>query len=437
MSGLAEIALEQGFVVEGSDMVRSNHTAELISRGAVVHIGHDLNNIPDDTDMVIYSAAINDKNPDMIRAKELNIPLVERSVYLGYLSNVFDETIGVAGTHGKTTTSSMVSELLDNDGRKPCVSIGSRATYSNSDYLVIESCEFVDSFLETSHNIGIITNIEEDHLDYFTGGLPQIKESFHKFGMILPKDGIMICYGDSQDVLDSVQGLKCDIMTYGFGPRNDLIAKNVFYNDMGQGNFDVYYKGDFYGNFSLHVPGEHNVLNALSVVGVSIFMGISKDVLIRTLAQFKGADRRFTLIGDVDGVKIYEDYAHHPTELKVVVDCALKLPHNTLWVVFQPHTYSRTHFFFEEFTDAFAKADQVILNDIYSDREPNKWGVSSEQLAENVSKKYHLPAEVITEFDDIVSTLSDKVKPGDIVLVAGSQTINKVAFMLTDKLRNK
>lgn len=444
MSGLAGIALSQGFKVEGSDMIESSYTDKLKAQQVVIHIGHHYDNIQPDTDLVVYSAAIHEDNPDRVRAKDLNIPQVERSDYLGLLSRAFSKTIGVAGTHGKTTTSSMIAALLHNADFDPSVSVGGKvpeiggnATLGHSDYFVIESCEYVDSFLKTTHFMGVITNIEEDHLDYFTEGLPQIKESFHKFGMILPPEGLMIAYGDSQDVLDVTEGLRCSVITYGFKPENNWTARNISYNASGTPSFDVYHDDVLFGHFSLSIPGEHNVLNSLACIACGAFLGIDESVIEKTLLNFHGAKRRFEFRGEVNGINVYEDYAHHPTELKVVIDACLNHEHHDLWVIFQPHTYSRTYFLFDEFVDAFGKADKIILNDIYSDREDNDWDIYSEDLAKRIKEKYHIPTVVMTEFETIVKFLTDNLKPGDLVLVAGSQTINKVAYSLVDALEEK
>lgn len=444
MSGLAGIALDQGFAVEGSDMIESAYTGKLKERGVTIHIGHAYDNIPEDTDMVVYSAAIHADNPDMVRAKDLNLPIVERSDYLGLLSNIFEKTIGIAGTHGKTTTSSMIAALLHYADFDPSVSIGGKvpeiggnACLGHSEYFVIESCEFVDSFLKTKHSIGIITNIEEDHLDYFTGGLPQIKESFHKFGMILPSTGLMVAWGDSQDVLDVVEGLACPVVTYGLSEANDWVAKNIAYDDNGNPAFDAYFHSEFYGHFSLQIPGQHNVLNALACIAVSQFLGIGEATVQTALDSFHGAKRRFEFRGEVNGINVYEDYAHHPTELKVTINACLNHRHNKLWVVFQPHTYSRTYFLFDEFVDAFEGADEIILNDIYSDREANDWDIFSEDLAKRIKQKHQIPTIVLTEFDRIVKYLTDNLDEGDLVLVAGSQTINRAAYMLVDALKEK
>ncbi|MBC3886859.1 UDP-N-acetylmuramate--L-alanine ligase [Acetobacterium paludosum] len=442
MSGLASMSLSQGFSIEGSDMITSSYVEKLESLGIKVHIGHNYENIPADTDCVVYSAAIHEDNPDMIKATDLNIPKIERSNFLGLFSHIFNKTIAISGTHGKTTTSSMIACMLQYAELRPSLSIGGKldefggnAIIDSKEYFVVEACEYVDSFLTTSHSIGVITNIEEDHLDYFKNGLPQIKESFHKFGSILPADGLMIAYGDSQDVLDVVKGLRCPVVTYGLNPRNDWHPENIQYDKVGKPNFDVYKGKSFYGHYELMIPGEHNVLDALAAIICGDFLVIPVETSIAAMARFHGAKRRFEFRGEVNGINVFEDYAHHPTELKVVIDAALNYVHNKLWVVFQPHTYSRTYSFFDDFVDAFAKADYVILNDIYSDREGNDWNIHSEDLQKAIEEKYHIPTVTISDFKDIVDYLTSHLCENDLVLVAGSQTINHVAFDLVDKLK--
>ena len=445
MSGLASIALEQGFIVEGSDMIESSFTKKLEDKNVKIHIGHDYDNIPLDVDLVIYSAAIHPNNPDRQKANDLNLIQVERSDYLGLLSNVFPQTIGVAGTHGKTTTSSMMAATLFHADLDPSVSIGGKldeiggnACLGQSDLLVIESCEYVDSFLKTTHNLGIITNIEEDHLDYFKGGLAQIKQSFHDFGAIIPEDGLLVVYGDSQDVLDTVADLSCTVTTYGLEDTNQWIAKNITYDKLGHPSFDVDSPKGFHGHFTLKIPGLHNVLNALSVIVSADYLDIDLAVVQSTLASFGGAKRRFEFRGEVNDIYVYEDYAHHPTELQVVVNACLNHKHNKIWVVFQPHTYSRTYYLFDEFVNAFNGADQVILCDIYPDRaEGNEWDIYSEDLAKIIKKEHHIPTVVFSEFEDIVKYIASNAQPNDLVLVAGCRTINQVAYMLVDALKEK
>lgn len=445
LSGLALMAQSQGFAVEGSDMTPSPFTEKLKAADIFVHFGHDKKNIPQDTDMVVYSAAIHEDNPDYMRAVEMDLPLVERSDYLGLLSLDFAKTIGVAGTHGKTTTSSLLAAMLYHAGLDPSVSIGGsfdeiggNANLGQSDYFVIESCEFVDSFLKTKHYIGIITNIEEDHLEYFKGGLAQIKDSFRKFAKIVPPGGLIIAWGDSPDVMDVTAGLETQVTTYGLDEKNDWVAGNITYADDGTPTFDVYHHGEYFGRFTIQLPGEHNVLNAMSAIACGAFLGLSAAEMAPGLAAFHGAKRRFQSWGQVGGINIYEDYAHHPTEVKVVVQACLNHKHNKLWVVFQPHSYSRLKLLFNEFIDAFQGADEIVLNDVYSDREKvADWDIYSEDLAKRIKTEHQIPTVVISDFDRLVKYVADNAAPGDLVLVAGAGNISKAAPLLVDELKGR
>lgn len=442
VSGLALIAKEQGFKVAGSDYTNSAYTDRVKEEGIEVKIGHSEDNVPDDTDLIVYSAAIKQDNPERTKGRKLGIPEIERSQYLGLLSRVFDTTIGIAGTHGKTTTSSMVAEILWQAGLDPSVSIGGRldkiggnSHLGKSDYFIVESCEFVDSFLQTQHKIGVITNIEKDHLDYFKGGIEQIKDSFHRFGEIIPEDGVMIACGDEKNVREVCEGLRCPVIYYGFNEDNDWTVQNVNFNEVGNASFDLYKDGKFFDTYSLLVPGNHNILDACASIIVGDYIGISKDDIREALGDFVGARRRFEFAGKVNDINVYHDYAHHPTELRVVIESAQNHEHNNLWVIFQPHTYSRTSTLFDEFVDAFEGADKVILNDIYSDRETNEeYDIYSEDLAKRIKQKFNKPTVVFSEFDTITKFLTDNLEPNDLVLIAGSQTIYNVAGKLVKKL---
>lgn len=443
MSGLAMILMNRGIAISGSDMKSSSYTEKLIEKGAKVYIGHDEKNIGDNCDLVVYSAAINKSNPEMIKAQKLNIPLIERSDFLGALTRDFPQTIAVSGTHGKTTTSSMIASLLYNFDLDPTVSIGGSLDLiggnyrvGESQYFVTEACEYVDSFLKSQHEIGIILNIELDHIDYFKD-LEQMKSSFRSFSKIIPKEGLLIANGDMKDVVEVVKDLDCNVITFGLKDNCQWRAVNIKYDDLGKPTFDVYNKGSLFGSFSLSIPGEHNILNALASIICANHLGISKDTIAYTLQSFGGAHRRFEFRGEVEGIKVFEDYAHHPTELKVTVQACTNYEYNKLWIVFQAHTYSRVYYFFDEFVNSFKGADFVIVNDIYSDREANSYNIHAEDLAKAVEKRLGIPTKHISEFKDIVKYLVDNTVRDDFVLVAGSQTINQVAFDLVNSLKEK
>ncbi len=445
MSGLALMAQSNGFTVSGSDMRPCSYTEKLEKNGIPVIIGHKKENIEKDCDLVVYSAAIRKDNIELVTAASYGIPLMERSYFLGKLSSLYPKTIAVSGTHGKTTTSSLTALMLYNAKMDPSVSIGGtleqiggNSRKGESEYFVVEACEFVDSFLHTKHFIGTILNIEEDHLDYFTGGLPQITQSFLKFAQILPKEGLLIANGEDEQIREKIiPYVSAQVVTYGFSENNDWRAVNIQYDKLGKPKFDVLKQGEYYASFALNIPGQHNVMNALSVVACGDFLGIDKSVMHATFSEFKGAKRRFEFCGEVDGIKVFEDYAHHPTELRVTIEACKNYDHRKLWVVFQPHTYSRTFYLFDRFVDAVKEADEVIFNDIYSDREANDWNIYSEDLAEKVTERYNIPCEVISRFEDIVNYLCKNACEGDFVLVAGSQSINQVAHDLVEALKKR
>lgn len=442
MSGLALMSLQNGFEVEGSDMRPCGYTEKLEAANVTVHYGHHAENVPKDADLLVYSAAIHLDNIEITTAEDYGIPILERSYFLGLLSKLYPDTIAISGTHGKTTTSSLTALTLLNAGLDPSISVGGTIKQINgnsrvgkSEHFVIEACEFVDSFLHTKHKIGVILNIDRDHLDYFTGGIDQITESFQKFAQILPQDGLLAAYGDDEHVQKIIPSVAAEVQTFGLGKANYWYADNITYNDLGRPTFDVFKQGELWGKFSLNIPGEHNVINALAVIAVADHLKISKEVIQQTFTEFNGAKRRFEFRGEERGIKVFEDYAHHPKELKVTIAGCKNYKHNKLWVVFQPHTYSRTYLLLDEFVDAFEQADEVVLNDIYSDREANEWNIYSEDIATRVEEKFHIPARVISKFEDIVDYIKTNAKEGDFVLVAGSQSINKVAFDLVEALK--
>ncbi|NLW69501.1 MAG: UDP-N-acetylmuramate--L-alanine ligase [Eubacteriaceae bacterium] len=445
MSGLAMMSQLNGFEVSGSDMRACSYTDKLEEKGITVHIGHAAENVPKNADMLVYSAAIHMDNIEIVTAVSYGITLVERSHFLGLLSEFYPDTIAVSGTHGKTTTSSLTAMTLLNAGLDPSISVGgtikqinANSRVGHSEHFVIEACEFVDSFLHTKHKIGVILNIDEDHLDYFTGGIEQITESFRRFAMILPEDGYLAANGDDENVLKIIPDVIAEVETFGLGEGNYWRAENIKYDDLGRPTYDVTMGGKYYDTFTLRIPGAHNVSNSLSVIAVAHRLGIDNKYLHQTFDEFDGAKRRFELEGEVNGIKVFEDYAHHPKELEVTIAACKNYKHDKLYVVFQPHTYSRTFLLLDRFVNAFALADEVVLNNIYSDRETNeKWNVYSEDIMEKVIERFHIPTRVISEFPDIVNYLTEKAKPGDIVLVAGSQSINQVAADMITALEGK
>ncbi|MEG0772526.1 UDP-N-acetylmuramate--L-alanine ligase [Clostridium sp.] len=436
MSGLAEILLKNGYRVSGSDMKDSSIVDKLRKKGAEVYIGHNGNNITD-VDLVVYTAAIHPDNDEYIRAIELNIPMMDRAEFLGKIMLGHKYGIAISGTHGKTTTTSMVSHIVLEEDVDPTILVGGEldaidgnVLAGNSEYFITEACEYKGSFLKFFPYVGIILNIDADHLDYYRD-LNHIKETFQSFVDIIPVDGYVIGNGDDSNVLDVVRTAKCNVITYGIN-NGDYRAKNITYNAVGCGTFDVY-KGDtLLFKVELNVPGEHNVLNSLAAICSSLALNLSTESIIAGLSKFKGTHRRFELKGVKNGVYVIDDYAHHPTEIIATLKAAQNYPHKKIYAVFQPHTYTRTITLFNEFVHCFHGADEVILADIYAAREKDTGIVSSQKLGDSI-RAIGVNALNFHSFEDIVSYLDENLKDGDLLLTIGAGDIYNVGEMYLNK----
>lgn len=435
MSGIAEILKNLGVTVTGSDMSESIITDKLISNGIEVTIGHNLENVAK-ADSVIYSAAIKQTDPEIVKAKELNIPIIERCDFLGLLTRAFNNTIGVSGTHGKTTTTSLVSLCFIEAGLDPNVQVGAilKAIDGNyrigdSEHFIIEACEYVESFLKFSPKAEIVLDIDNDHLDYFKN-FDNIKNAFIKYVKLIPDDGLLVVNGDDINCLDLPKYTNAKCLTYGITNKHtDFFAVNVVFDDNGFPEFDVYSKDTFYARIKLSIPGMHNVLNSLACIALCNEYGIDKKYIISALKKFTGADRRFEYVGEVNGARIFDDYGHHPTEIVATAKALMNKKYNKSWVVFQPHTYSRTKSLLNDFAKALLNFDNVIVTDIYAARENNTYGISSEDLSNRIcdlGKK----AIYISNFDDIVSYLKEHVESNDIILTLGAGTVTNIGPML-------
>lgn len=435
MSGLAEIIWDKGYKVTGSDMKHSITTAHLEELGLPIYYGHDANNIEEDVDLVVYTAAIHNDNPELQAAKARGISLMTRSIFLGLLMHHFEYPICVSGTHGKTTTTSMLSHALLAAHLDPTITVGGilKAIKGNirigqSKYFLTEACEYCDSFLDFFPHIGIILNIEEDHLDYFKD-INQIRSSFQKFAAKIPADGFLSINGATPDLKTFKAPLTCKIETFGLAENNDWFAKNISYNEKACASFDVYYQGNFVEHISLHVPGEHNVLNSLAVCSVCHYLGVPLSVLNQGLEDFNGADQRFEIKGQVNGVTIVDDYAHHPTEIAATLEVAKRFPHNNLYVVFQPHTYTRTKAFLNEFAKTLSTIPNVIVTDIYAAREKNPGDISANDIV-NLMHQSGSKALYMPDFNDIVDYLQTHAQAGDVIITMGAGNVNQIASLL-------
>lgn len=435
MSALAEICLNKGYDVSGSDMSKSTMTDKLASQGAKIYIGQKKENIVDGLDMVVYTAAIHPDNEELMAAKEKNILTINRAAFLGQIMREYKNSIAVAGTHGKTSTTSMLSTIFGCADLDPTIlvggnlkSIGGNVKIGNSENFITEACEYTDSFLNFNPKIAIVLNIEADHLDYFSG-IEEIKASFNKFGKLLPKDGHFVINGDSANTDGILHDVKATVIKYGKEDFNDVIIKNIEFDDNGFGSFDLSYFGKDLGRFQLSVPGLHNIYNATSAIIVSIVSGIDVDAVKDGIVKYTGVGRRFETKGNYKGALVVDDYAHHPTELKATLAAAKKLKKSTLWCVFQPHTYSRTKSLLNEFGEAFYAADKVIITDIYAAREDNPGDIHSKDLAE---KLYHNNVNVkyISKFEDIVEYLKENMGPNDLLITAGAGPVYQVGELL-------
>lgn len=432
MSGLAEILLKNGYKVSGSDMKDSSIVDKLRNKGAEIYIGHHGDNIKD-VDLVVYTAAVHPDNVEFIKAEQLNIPMMDRAEFLGKIMLGHKYGIAVSGTHGKTTTTSMVSHIVLEEDVDPTILVGGELDVINgnvlagsSEYFVTEACEYKGSFLKFHPYIGIILNIDADHLDYYRD-LDHIKDTFKQFVDIIPENGYIIANADDTDVLDVVGNAKCNVLTYGIN-NGEFRARNIFYNTLGCASFDAYRGDEKLFSVELNVPGEHNVLNSLSAICCALALNLSKESITRGLSNFKGTHRRFELKGVKNGINVIDDYAHHPTEILATLKAAQNYPHNRIFGVFQPHTYTRTITLFKDFAECFHGVDELILADIYAAREKDTGIVSSITLGDAI-RANGVKALNFHSFEEIVSYLKENLREGDLLLTIGAGDVNKVGEM--------
>ncbi len=440
MSGLAEILLKEGFTVSGSDAKESSLTRHLESLGAAIQYGQRAENITKGIDAVVYTAAIHPDNPELAAAKAAGFPTLTRAELLGELMQNYQEAIAVSGTHGKTTTTSMLSLILLAAKKDPTISvggilheIGGNIRVGGPDVFLAEACEYTNSFLSLHPTVGVILNIEEDHLDFFKD-IGQIRDSFHRFACLLPEDGLLVLNGEISRPDEITSGAKAPAITYGLTGTEDYTAKDIVYDKQGCASFTAVAasRKEALGKVSLHVPGLHNVSNALAAIAVSIGLGIGFDAVRQGLECFHGTDRRFQYKGEVNGVTVIDDYAHHPTEIKATLRSAAAYPHREVWCVFQPHTYTRTKAFLSQFAQALSLADHVILADIYPARETDTLGISSCTLQEEILKTGKECAYFST-FDEIEKFLLENCSPGDLLITMGAGDVLKIGENLLSR----
>lgn len=437
MSGIAEILQNWGFNITGSDASDSENIQLLLKRGIKVTVGHNLEDVKN-SDIVVYSAAIKLDDPEIMEAHKLNIPTIERADFLGLITKCYKDTICISGTHGKTTTTSMISLCFMEAMLDPSIQVGAylkqidgNYKVGNSEHFIIEACEYVESFLKFFPKAEIILNIDNDHLDYFKT-FENIKNAFIKYVKLLPEDGVLVLNGDDNNCLDLAQHAKSKIVTYGITNKNtDFFAVNISFDNDGFAEFDVYHNDEFFDRIKLSVPGMHNVLNSLACISICTEYGINKKDIKNALKKFTGAHRRFEFKGKIDNkASVYDDYGHHPTEIIATAKSLMNKKYNKSWVIFQPHTYSRTKTLLNDFAKALLNFDNIIILDIYAARERNTYNITSKDLVDKINS-LGKKALYIPDFEECTKYIKENIKENDIVMTLGAGTVTNIGDMLT------
>lgn len=444
MSGLAEILMSRGFRVSGSDRDKSSITEALEHHGIKVFYGQKEENITKDIDLAVFTAAIHPDNPEFRAVERLGIPHMTRAVLLGEIMRNYETPAAVSGTHGKTTTTSMLSEILINAGTDPTLSVGGilksisgNVRVGKSGCFVTEACEYTNSFLSLFPKIGIILDIDADHLDFFKD-INDIRHSFRRFAGLIPEDGTLIINSTIPDLNEITDGLKCHVVTYGSDSSSDYYPSEISYDEHAHPTYTLHSRDTKSGSvlpdsrITLRIPGEHNVYNSLAAVAAADIYGVGRGTTISSLKTFEGTDRRFELKGQFNGVAVIDDYAHHPTEIRATLNAALKYPHNKIWCVFQSHTYSRTKALMHEFAEALTLADEVILADIYPARETDNLGISAETLQKEILNLGH-PCYYFGSFDEIVKFARKNCNKNDLLITMGAGNVYEIGDALVEK----
>jgi len=440
MSGLARLLASRGFTVSGSDWHESDLTKELEAQGIRVDIGQRAENITKDIDLVVYTAAVHSDNEEFCAAQAMNLPLMPRSVLLGQIMKQYPHSVGIAGTHGKTTTTSILSVLLLAGELDPTITvggvldvIGGNLRIGSSDYFVAEACEYTNTFLSLYPTDVIVLNVEEDHLDFFKD-INDIRASFAKYVELVPAHGTAYVNGEIEEYASLFAGASCQVASYGILEGETSLenlsspytyaAANVVYDSHGCGSFDFIAEGKFLGRVQMGLIGRHNVSNALPAIALALKYGVSMETITDALPSFTGTRRRFEYKGTLGGITIYDDYAHHPTEIKATLS-SVKCGQKRTVTVFQPHTYTRTKALLPEFAESLSLSDVVVMAKIYAARETDTLGVSSQTLADEIAKKGK-EVYCFDTFDEIENFLLQFCEDGDLLITMGAGDIVKV-----------
>ena len=437
MSGLASIALNLGNNVSGSDKQDSAVLQKLKSEGIKVFTNQKADNINEDIDLVVYTAAVLNDNEELQKAKKLEkenkLKIMSRAEFLGKLMRMHKNSIAISGTHGKTSTTSMTSSIFIHSNLEPTISVGGnldliKGNYllGSKDYFITEACEYVNSFLSLNPKYSVILNIEREHIDFFKSD-DDLIESFRQFALNTDKNGKIIANGDDKLVRQTLSSFE-NVLYFGFSDNNDFIIKNQKIHGEGY-SFNLYYDGKFFGDFNTSVLGLFNVLNATAAIIVSYLNGIDVDRISNSLSKYKGVGRRFEKKGEYNGAKLYDDYAHHPSEVKNTLDSASQLNKNKLITIFQPHTFSRTKDFLEEFSNSFSSTDVLILTDIYASREKDPGDIHSKDLFEKTKGKVK-EIIYISDFLEISEYIKQNARENDLIITMGAGDVNRIIDMI-------
>lgn len=428
MFPMVQILHSEGFYITGSDNNETETTKIERKMGIPVTLGQAAENIAG-ADLIVYTAAIMSDNPELIAAKASGVPCLERSDMLGLLTRRYSKAVCVAGTHGKTTTSAMIAQTLLEGGFDPSAFIGGKVKAlggsgraGKSDIFVVEACEFVDTFLKLSNDISVILNIDNDHLDYF-GSIENSIKSFRKFAS--NSTGPVIVNGDDANTMKAVEGLDKEIITFGWSNKNDYYAADVRFLGGAKSGYTLMHHGKPICEIRLSIPGKHNILNSMACAVVCLYLGMNPEEMAEHIDKFPGAGRRFEILGEVNGVTIADDYAHHPTEIAATLKAAKEMDFHEVWAVFQPFTYSRTALLMDDFVTALSVADHVVMSEIMGSREKNTYNIYTRDLAEKI------PGSVwFNTFKEMADYTMSHAKPGDLVITLGCGDVYKCAYIM-------
>ena len=439
MSGVAEITASLGVEVTGSDMEETYYVTKLLDKGFKINVGHHPECIDKSIDLIVYSAAIAEDDPERIKAKELNIPQMERAEFLGLLTKSYNNVICIAGTHGKSTTSGMITKCFVNANVDPTVQIGATSfeiggnnKVGTSDVFILESCEYHESYLHFNPKYAIVLNVDADHLDYF-GTFDNVKKSFNRFCKLVPEDGYIFKNNDDDNSEHIIDDTKGKVITFALHKDADYKAANYIYDDDGHPSFDVIHNKKTIIHIDLSVTGEHNLYDALATVAVCDTYGLDLNIVKSSLATYRGVHRRFEFLGlTKNKAMVYDDYAHHPAEIATTLYSVNKVKHNKTWALHQPFTYTRTRDHLDEFADVLSGFDNIVLTDIYAGREKDIYNIKTEDLVNKIKplnpNVYHF-----SNTEELIKFLNDNLKENDIICSIGCGPVDKISQKLVVK----